>query len=142
MTEEQFTDSDGNLVTRKVTQPHRFCTPHTLTWGGGASLSSPSRLFTQVIRKVVRRVVGSERKDAVGEKSGAVDAVAPSGGAGVGKGKRRGKRSRQGHKVAVVVSLRDVACVCVCVRILCSSNVMLGMLAFRVGPKMHADLHR
>lgn len=108
--------------------------------GGGASLSSPSRLFTQVIRKVVRRVVGSERKDAVGEKSGAV--VAPSGGAGVGKGKRRGKRSRQGHKVAVVVSLRDVACVCVCVRILCSSNVMLGMLAFRVGPKMHADLHR
>lgn len=85
--------------------------------GGGASLSSPSRLFTQVIRKVVRRVVGSERKDAVGEKSGAV--VAPSGGAGVGKGKRRGKRSRQGHKVAVVVSLRDVACVCVCVCAFC-----------------------
>ncbi|XP_019720214.1 ankyrin-3-like isoform X26 [Hippocampus comes] len=33
VTEEQFTDSDGNLVTRKVTQPHHFCTPHALTWG-------------------------------------------------------------------------------------------------------------
>ncbi|XP_077358941.1 ankyrin-1-like isoform X42 [Festucalex cinctus] len=68
VTEEQFTDSDGNLVTRKV------------------------------IRKVVRRVVGSERKDAVGEEGRAVVAVATSGGAGGGKGKRRGKRSRQGHK--------------------------------------------
>ncbi|XP_061611266.1 ankyrin-3-like isoform X38 [Phyllopteryx taeniolatus] len=68
VTEEQFTDSDGNLVTRKV------------------------------IRKVVRRVVGSERKEAVAEEGGAAVAVAPSGGAGGGKGKRRGKRSRQGHK--------------------------------------------
>ncbi|XP_077406083.1 ankyrin-1-like isoform X46 [Vanacampus margaritifer] len=68
VTEEQFTDSDGNLVTRKV------------------------------IRKVVRRVVGSEQKDEVGEEGGAVVAVAPSGGARGGKGRRRGKRSRQGHK--------------------------------------------
>ncbi|XP_051927462.1 ankyrin-3-like isoform X30 [Hippocampus zosterae] len=44
VTEEQFTDSDGNLVTRKVTRAHDFCTPHALTWG--LSLSSPSRLFT------------------------------------------------------------------------------------------------
>ncbi|XP_069373738.1 ankyrin-3-like isoform X8 [Paralichthys olivaceus] len=84
VTEEQFTDEDGNLVTRKV------------------------------IRKVVRRVANSEeRRESEGEKEGAggggggggvatggADAASPSprAGASGGKGKKRGKRSRQGHK--------------------------------------------
>ncbi|XP_071319833.1 ankyrin-3 isoform X18 [Trachinotus anak] len=84
VTEEQFTDEDGNLVTRKV------------------------------IRKVVRRVVSSEeRRESEGETvteegaggvgGGGVADAAPSAaaaaaGATGGKGKRRGKRSRQGHK--------------------------------------------
>ncbi|XP_034426423.1 ankyrin-3-like isoform X10 [Hippoglossus hippoglossus] len=81
VTEEQFTDEDGNLVTRKV------------------------------IRKVVRRVVTSEeRRDSEGAgggvaggggvATGGADAASPSPGAGAsgGKGKKRGKRSRQGHK--------------------------------------------
>ncbi|KAI3365504.1 hypothetical protein L3Q82_010580 [Scortum barcoo] len=89
VTEEQFTDEDGNLVTRKV------------------------------IRKVVRRVFSSEeRRGSEGETlteegdgggvgggvaTGGADA-APSAGAAAaagatgGKGKKRGKRSRQGHK--------------------------------------------
>ncbi|RVE59852.1 hypothetical protein OJAV_G00193050 [Oryzias javanicus] len=74
VTEEQFTDEDGNLVTRKV------------------------------IRKVVRRVFNSqERKEgeiteqeAAGVDGGeAAATVAKSSG---GKGKKRGKRSRHGHK--------------------------------------------
>ncbi|KAM3592619.1 uncharacterized protein V6R79_022325 [Siganus canaliculatus] len=78
VTEEQFTDEDGNLVTRKV------------------------------IRKVVRRVVNTEeRRTSEGEtvtEEGAGVVVtggagaAPSTGASGGKGKKRGKRSRQGHK--------------------------------------------
>ncbi|XP_058476350.1 ankyrin-3-like isoform X7 [Solea solea] len=91
VTEEQFTDEDGNLVTRKV------------------------------IRKVVRRVVNSEeRGECEGEagvgggggggggvatggahaasSTGAAAAASASGGATGGKGKKRGKRSRQGHK--------------------------------------------
>ncbi|XP_057681592.1 ankyrin-3-like isoform X3 [Corythoichthys intestinalis] len=82
VTEEQFTDSDGNLVTRKV------------------------------IRKVVRRVVSSEQKDALAEEGDTVVTVAKSGGGGGGKGKKRGKRSRQGHKVAVVAYLCDINFVC------------------------------
>ncbi|XP_041830254.1 ankyrin-3-like isoform X4 [Melanotaenia boesemani] len=81
--EEQFTDEDGNLVTRKV------------------------------IRKVVRRVYNSEeRKECEGEMiteegagddcvvTGGADAAssAAPGGAKGGKGKKRGKRSRHGHK--------------------------------------------
>ncbi|XP_062234953.1 ankyrin-3-like isoform X6 [Platichthys flesus] len=86
VTEEQFTDEDGNLVTRKV------------------------------IRKVVRRVVTSEEREAAGGggaaggsaagggvtgvTTGGADAASPPPGAGAsgGKGKKRGKRSRQGHK--------------------------------------------
>ncbi|XP_060950539.1 ankyrin-3-like [Limanda limanda] len=86
VTEEKFTDEDGNLVTRKV------------------------------IRKVVRRVVTSEEREAAGDAgaggvgatggagagvaTGGADAASPSPGAGAsgGKGKKRGKRSRQGHK--------------------------------------------
>uniref|UniRef100_A0A3Q1J4Z8 Ankyrin 3 n=1 Tax=Anabas testudineus TaxID=64144 RepID=A0A3Q1J4Z8_ANATE len=79
VTEEQFTDEDGNLVTRKV------------------------------IRKVVRRVVNSEeRRESEGETvtgggggvvTGGADAAASAkAGAAGGKGKKRGKRSRQGHK--------------------------------------------
>lgn len=95
VTEEQFTDEDGNLVTRKV------------------------------IRKVVRRVVTTEeRRESEGETeegaaaaggvgagdaggaggvdvaAGGAEAAASSslGGASGGKGKKRGKRSRQGHK--------------------------------------------
>ncbi|XP_056221555.1 ankyrin-3-like isoform X36 [Seriola aureovittata] len=93
VTEEQFTDEDGNLVTRKV------------------------------IRKVVRRVFNSEeRRESESEtvteegagaggvgggvadapSAGAAAAAAGGGGGGGGasggKGKRRGKRSRQGHK--------------------------------------------
>nr|XP_046232773.1 ankyrin-3-like isoform X6 [Scatophagus argus] len=83
--EEQFTDEDGNLVTRKV------------------------------IRKVVRRVVNTEdRRISEGETvaeegvggvvvggvatGGADAALSAGGGATGGKGKKRGKRSRQGHK--------------------------------------------
>ncbi|XP_040922780.1 ankyrin-3-like isoform X2 [Toxotes jaculatrix] len=83
VTEEQFTDEDGNLVTRKV------------------------------IRKVVRRVVNSEeRRESEGETvseegaggvgggvaKGGADAASSAGaaaGAAGGKGKKRGKRSRQ-----------------------------------------------
>uniref|UniRef100_A0A3B4UA26 Ankyrin 3 n=1 Tax=Seriola dumerili TaxID=41447 RepID=A0A3B4UA26_SERDU len=91
VTEEQFTDEDGNLVTRKV------------------------------IRKVVRRVFNSEERresesetvteegaggggggggvaDAPSAGAAAAAAAAGGGGASGGKGKRRGKRSRQGHK--------------------------------------------
>ncbi|XP_036936153.1 ankyrin-3 isoform X34 [Acanthopagrus latus] len=99
VTEEQFTDEDGNLVTRKV------------------------------IRKVVRRVYNTEERrdsegDAVAEEGAAGGAGGAGGsgaGAGVGgdvatggaaspsagaatagatggKGKKRGKRNRQGHK--------------------------------------------
>ncbi|XP_060883717.1 ankyrin-3-like isoform X6 [Labrus mixtus] len=84
VTEEQFTDEDGNLVTRKV------------------------------IRKVVRRVYNSEERkesesdtlteEGVGVGSGAggaaPSAAAASGGGGAtgGKGKKRGKRSKQGNK--------------------------------------------
>ncbi|XP_035853488.1 ankyrin-3-like isoform X37 [Sander lucioperca] len=90
VTEEQFTDEDGNLVTRKV------------------------------IRKVVRRVFNTEeRRESEAEtvKEEAAGAGAGAGGVGVGggvaaggadaassagptggKGKKRGKRSRQGHK--------------------------------------------
>ncbi|XP_030255736.1 ankyrin-3-like isoform X21 [Sparus aurata] len=94
VTEEQFTDEDGNLVTRKV------------------------------IRKVVRRVFNTEeRRDSEGEAVAEEGAAAGggAGGAGVGgdvatggaaspsagaaaagatggKGKKRGKRNRQGHK--------------------------------------------
>ncbi|XP_076616520.1 uncharacterized protein LOC143339243 [Chaetodon auriga] len=81
VTEEQFTDEDGNLVTRKV------------------------------IRKVVRRVFNTEeRRESEGEtvteraagggggggvSTGGADAAATAGATG-GKGKKRGKRSR--HK--------------------------------------------
>ncbi|XP_054608520.1 ankyrin-3-like isoform X4 [Dunckerocampus dactyliophorus] len=71
VTEEQFTDEDGNLVTRKV------------------------------IRKVVRRVVGGSepnKKDADADEGGAAVAVATGGATGGGKGKRRGKRAHQGPK--------------------------------------------
>ncbi|KAM9837421.1 ankyrin-1-like [Aulostomus maculatus] len=86
VTEEQFTDDDGSLVTRKV------------------------------IRKVVRRVVNSEERRETGAEegddgvgggvgggvaAGGADAASSAGAAvGVtgGKGKKRGKRSRQGHK--------------------------------------------
>ncbi|XP_074519674.1 ankyrin-3-like isoform X8 [Halichoeres trimaculatus] len=90
VTEEQFTDEDGNLVTRKV------------------------------IRKVVRRVYNSEDRresesdtvteDAaaagggvggVGVETGGGDAAPSAGGGGGasgGKSKKRGKRSRQGNK--------------------------------------------
>ncbi|XP_030610367.1 ankyrin-3-like [Archocentrus centrarchus] len=88
VTEEQFIDEDGNLVTRKV------------------------------IRKVVRRVFSSEeRRQSEGEiiaaegaaaaggdvcvASGGADAASSSGAAARttgGKGKKRGKRSRHGHK--------------------------------------------
>ncbi|KAM7370484.1 hypothetical protein PAMP_010030 [Pampus punctatissimus] len=90
VTEEQFTDEDGNLVTRKV------------------------------IRKVVRRVVNSEERSesetckeegdgssgAVGGGGGevatgganAASSAGAAAGATGGKGKKRGKRSRQGHK--------------------------------------------
>ncbi|XP_041818033.1 ankyrin-3-like isoform X3 [Chelmon rostratus] len=81
VTEEQFIDEDGNLVTRKV------------------------------IRKVVRRVVNTEeRRESEGEtvteraaggggggvSTGGADAAAAAAGATGGKGKKRGKRSR--HK--------------------------------------------
>ncbi|XP_024913762.1 ankyrin-3 isoform X10 [Cynoglossus semilaevis] len=81
--EEQFTDEDGNLVTRKV------------------------------IRKVVRRGINSEeRREGEGNASvvsgdsgvatgGADDAsstATATTGAPEGKSKRRGKRSRQGHR--------------------------------------------
>uniref|UniRef100_UPI0037E8E295 ankyrin-3-like isoform X2 n=1 Tax=Semicossyphus pulcher TaxID=241346 RepID=UPI0037E8E295 len=89
VTEEQFTDEDGNLVTRKV------------------------------IRKVVRRVYNTEDRresesDAFTEEgaaggvgggvgTGGADAASSAGAAGGGeakggKGKKRGKRSRQGNK--------------------------------------------
>ncbi|XP_071374431.1 LOW QUALITY PROTEIN: ankyrin-3-like [Centroberyx affinis] len=90
VTEEQFTDEDGNLVTRKV------------------------------IRKVVRRVVTSEeRREGGGETvseggeggggggvgggvaAGGADTSSSAGGAagaGGGKGRKRGKRSRQGQR--------------------------------------------
>ncbi|XP_049916912.1 ankyrin-3-like isoform X14 [Epinephelus moara] len=93
VTEEQFTDEDGNLVTRKV------------------------------IRKVVRRVYNTdERRESEGDTlteeagvgAGAGAGVGAGAGAGVGagaggsgvatagatggKGKKRGKRSRQGQK--------------------------------------------
>ncbi|XP_078134780.1 ankyrin-1-like isoform X19 [Sander vitreus] len=85
VTEEQFTDEDGNLVTRKV------------------------------IRKVVRRVFNTEerreseaetvKEEAAGAggvgvggvAAGGADAASSAGPTG-GKGKKRGKRSRQGHK--------------------------------------------
>ncbi|KAM6951078.1 ankyrin-3 [Aplochiton taeniatus] len=77
VTEEQFTDEDGHLVTRKV------------------------------IRKVVRRVVASEERRGTGGAEGGGgggegvtgEAVPPTatggGGGGGGKGRKRGKRSRQ-----------------------------------------------
>nr|XP_023008350.2 ankyrin-3 isoform X1 [Maylandia zebra] len=92
VTEEQFIDEDGNLVTRKV------------------------------IRKVVRRVFSSEeRRQSEGEFIAAEEPAAAAGGGGVGggvasggadtasssgaaaratggKGKKKGKRSRHGHK--------------------------------------------
>ncbi|XP_042364597.1 ankyrin-3-like isoform X5 [Plectropomus leopardus] len=76
VTEEQFTDEDGNLVTRKV------------------------------IRKVVRRVYNTdERRESEGDAVTEEGAAACGGGGGVtsagatgGKGKKRGKRSRHGHK--------------------------------------------
>ncbi|XP_044035076.1 ankyrin-3-like isoform X8 [Siniperca chuatsi] len=83
VTEEQFTDEDGNLVTRKV------------------------------IRKVVRRVVNMEERmesegetvteEGAGVGGGVATGAASSAGAAAagatgGKGKKRGKRSRQGHK--------------------------------------------
>ncbi|KAM8889754.1 ankyrin-3-like isoform 14-T14 [Synchiropus picturatus] len=71
VTEEQFTDEDGNLVTRKV------------------------------IRKVVRRVVTSEEKKETVSEEGDICGVtadrsdaAPKAHTG-GKGKKRGKRNRQ-----------------------------------------------
>uniref|UniRef100_A0A674PM42 Ankyrin 3 n=1 Tax=Takifugu rubripes TaxID=31033 RepID=A0A674PM42_TAKRU len=78
VTEEQFVDEDGNLVTRKV------------------------------IRKVVRRVVTERKMSegeivneggaaGVAAVTGGADFTPPTGMAG-GKGKKRGKRSRQGHK--------------------------------------------
>ncbi|XP_076008051.1 uncharacterized protein LOC143002019 isoform X3 [Genypterus blacodes] len=96
VTEEQFTDEDGNLVTRKV------------------------------IRKVVRRMVNSEEKREDGGETvsegvvvgvgvggdvggGVAESAAPpssssssaggaAAGSGGGKGRKRGKRSRQGQK--------------------------------------------
>ncbi|XP_078793124.1 ankyrin-1 isoform X33 [Oryzias latipes] len=78
VTEEQFTDEDGNLVTRKV------------------------------IRKVVRRVFNSqERKEreirekeaaGVGESAGGEQTAVTAAKCPGGKGKKRGKCSRHGHK--------------------------------------------
>ncbi|XP_024140593.1 ankyrin-3 isoform X13 [Oryzias melastigma] len=78
VTEEQFTDEDGNLVTRKV------------------------------IRKVVRRVFNSqERKEGeiteqegvgVGGAAGGGEAAGTAAKSSGGKGKKRVKRSRHGHK--------------------------------------------
>ncbi|KAF7203969.1 transcript variant X38 [Nothobranchius furzeri] len=87
VTEEQFTDEDGNLVTRKV------------------------------IRKVVRRVYNSEEREGCEGQNIAGEGTPDGGGGGVekgevasaasagsaagnksGKGKKRGKRSRHGNK--------------------------------------------
>ncbi|KAL6094542.1 ank3 [Pungitius sinensis] len=69
VTEEQFTDEDGNLVTRKV------------------------------IRKVVRRVFNTEEREgeAAADGGGVAAAASSTGAAGV-KGKKRGKRSNKGPK--------------------------------------------
>lgn len=98
MTEEQFIDEDGNLVTRKVNTPPSPSPPrpHLLT----------HLCPLQVIRKVVRRVVGKDERTSEGEivndegvaaAMGGGDFTPPAGGLG-GKGKKRGKRSRQGHR--------------------------------------------
>ncbi|XP_037836674.1 ankyrin-3 isoform X17 [Kryptolebias marmoratus] len=105
VTEEQFTDEEGNLVTRKVTflfiiSPLTASPPPPL----------PHMLLPlQVIRKVVRRVCNSEeRRECEGEetpgggggvaKGEAEAAAAASTGNKGGKGKKRGKRSRHEHK--------------------------------------------
>ncbi|XP_070846121.1 uncharacterized protein [Chaetodon trifascialis] len=102
VTEEQFTDEDGNLVTRKVTAPallhHILQLTHTPMspphppfhyFSSQNSFLPPSRLLPltcfcplQVIRKVVRRVVNTEeRRESEGE---AVTERAAGGGAGGG----------------------------------------------------------
>ncbi|CAG5903802.1 unnamed protein product [Menidia menidia] len=117
VTEEQFTDEDGNLVTRKVTYPNPppflFLSAHKHFRGSSSSsivfilsskknTSAPPPLH-QVIRKVVRRVYTSaERKGCEGEAvveeaAGGADVDPPAGAKG-GKSKKRGKRSRHGHK--------------------------------------------
>lgn len=122
VTEEQFTDEDGNLVTRKVIfliLLFRLSLPypqsHLLLLSLYVSSPPPPpdmRLPLQVIRKVVRRVYNSEEKRECegpvapageeapggvvkGEAGAAASAAAGNKG---GKGKKRGKRSRQGRK--------------------------------------------
>lgn len=92
MTEEQFTDEDGNLVTRKVTLPHPPPLPLTCYL---LPFPPSFRLFhllllllltcfctLQVIRKVVRRVFNSQERCEDENKAEAAAAATGGGGAG------------------------------------------------------------
>ncbi|KAM8836558.1 LOW QUALITY PROTEIN: uncharacterized protein AB9W97_002188 [Spinachia spinachia] len=111
VTEEQFTDEDGNLVTRKVTIRTSILQLTNILIQD--PLPPPDMLCpVQVIRKVVRRVFNTEEREsetvaggggggaaaAAGVVGAAGAAASSSTGAAGGKGKKRGKRSRQGNK--------------------------------------------
>ncbi|XP_037836661.1 ankyrin-3 isoform X4 [Kryptolebias marmoratus] len=95
VTEEQFTDEEGNLVTRKVTflfiiSPLTASPPPPL----------PHMLLPlQVIRKVVRRVCNSEeRRECEGEET-------PGGGGGVAKAWRRSQQKTREEESVVTAEL-------------------------------------
>ncbi|XP_059180383.1 ankyrin-3-like isoform X2 [Centropristis striata] len=94
VTEEQFTDEDGNLVTRKVirkvvrrvynTEERRESESDTLTEEGAGGAAGG----------------GADGDGGVAAAGGAEAASSPAGATAGGKGKKRGKRSRQGNKAA------------------------------------------
>uniref|UniRef100_A0A3B3XW71 Ankyrin 3 n=1 Tax=Poecilia mexicana TaxID=48701 RepID=A0A3B3XW71_9TELE len=122
VTEEQFIDDDGNLVTRKVTIFLPCC---GLPANIFHSVIFPTLLFLtcfcplQVIRKVVRRGFNSQERlecegqaipgegtsgvdegeaDDAAAAAASAEAAASTVGNKGGRGKKRGKRSRHGHK--------------------------------------------
>ncbi|XP_051274538.1 ankyrin-3 isoform X10 [Dicentrarchus labrax] len=99
VTEEQFTDEDGNLVTRKVirkvvrrvfnTEERRESEGETVAEEGAAAAAAAG---------VGVGVGGGGGGGGGGVAEGGADTASAGAGATGGKGKKRGKRSRQGHK--------------------------------------------
>ncbi|XP_029933551.1 ankyrin-3-like isoform X3 [Myripristis murdjan] len=87
VTEEQFTDEDGNLVTRKVIRKvvRRVFTSKERSEGGGETVTEEG-------------VVGDGGGGVATGGADTTPAAGEAAGAGGGKGRKRGKRSRQGQK--------------------------------------------
>ncbi|XP_070707513.1 ankyrin-3-like [Pempheris klunzingeri] len=88
VTEEQFTDEDGNLVTRKVIRKVVRRVFNTDERSEGETLTDEGAGGGSVVGGGGVATSGADTASSAGAATGATG----------GKGKKRGKRSRQGHK--------------------------------------------